>query len=49
MRRIFANRLIFATGIIVILMSVLFALCRIYKGGAGRQGPSINISTFVST
>jgi hypothetical protein len=28
MRRLFANRLVFATGVIVILMSVLFALWR---------------------
>ena len=36
MRRIYANKLIFATGIIVILMSVLFALCRVSGGGIGR-------------
>ncbi len=29
MRRLFANRLAFATGVIVILMSVLFALSRV--------------------
>jgi hypothetical protein len=29
MRRIFADKLILATGIIVILMSVVFALCRV--------------------
>jgi hypothetical protein len=28
MRRLFADRLVFATGVIVILMSVLFALWR---------------------
>ena len=28
MRRLFANRLVLATGVIVILMSVLFALWR---------------------
>ena len=28
MRRLFADRLVFATGVIVILMSVLFALSR---------------------
>jgi hypothetical protein len=36
MRRIYANKLIFATGIIVILMSVLFALCRVSGVGIGR-------------
>jgi hypothetical protein len=29
MRRLFAERLVFATGMIVILMSVLFALLRV--------------------
>jgi hypothetical protein len=29
MRRLFANRLAFATGVIVILMSALFALWRV--------------------
>jgi hypothetical protein len=29
MRRLFADRLVFATGMIVILMSVLFALSRV--------------------
>jgi hypothetical protein len=29
MRRVFADRLAFATGVIVILMSVLFALSRV--------------------
>jgi hypothetical protein len=29
MRRLFANRLVFATAVIVILMSVLFALSRV--------------------
>jgi hypothetical protein len=29
MRRLFANRLVFATGVIVILMSLLFALTRV--------------------
>ena len=29
MRRLFANRLVFATGAIVILMSILFALTRV--------------------
>jgi hypothetical protein len=29
MRRLFANRLVFATGVIVILMSILFALLRV--------------------
>jgi len=29
MRRVFANRLVLATGVVVILMSVLFALSRI--------------------
>ena len=29
MRRLFANRLVFATGVAVILMSGLFALCRV--------------------
>jgi len=29
MRRLFADRLVFATGVIVILMSVLFALSRV--------------------
>jgi|HubBroStandDraft_4_1064222.scaffolds.fasta_scaffold15846_2 hypothetical protein len=28
MRRLFADRLVFATGVIVILMSILFALLR---------------------
>lgn len=32
MRRIHANKLIFATGIIVILMSALFALWRVSEG-----------------
>jgi hypothetical protein len=29
MRRLFAERLVFATGVIVILMSILFALLRV--------------------
>ena len=29
MRRLFADRLVFATGVVVILMSVLFALSRV--------------------
>lgn len=29
MRRLFADRLVFATGVIVILMAVLFALVRV--------------------
>ena len=29
MRRLFADRLVFATGLIVILMSILFALSRV--------------------
>jgi hypothetical protein len=29
MRRVFADRLVFATGVIVILMSILFALSRV--------------------
>ena len=29
MRRLFADRLVFATGVIVIFMSVLFALSRV--------------------
>jgi hypothetical protein len=29
MRRLFANRLVFATGVIVILMALLFALSRV--------------------
>ena len=29
MRRVFADRLVFATGAIVILMSILFALLRV--------------------
>jgi hypothetical protein len=29
MRRVFADRVAFATGVIVILMSILFALCRV--------------------
>ena len=29
MRRVFADRLAFATGVIVILMSILFALLRV--------------------
>jgi hypothetical protein len=29
MRRLFANRLVFATGVIVILMALLFALTRV--------------------
>ena len=29
MRRLFANRLVLATGMIVILMSILFALSRV--------------------
>jgi hypothetical protein len=29
MRRLFADRLVFATGVVVILMSVLFALLRV--------------------
>jgi hypothetical protein len=36
MRRIFADKLAFATGLIVILMSALFALWRISGGGTGR-------------
>jgi hypothetical protein len=34
MRRIFADKLILATGIVVILMSAVFALCRV--SGIGR-------------
>jgi hypothetical protein len=34
MRRTYADKLILATGIIVILMSVVFALCRV--SGIGR-------------
>ena len=49
MRRIYANKLIFATGIIVILMSVLFALCRVHGGGIGHEGPSTSpLSSVVS-
>ena len=29
MRRLFANRLVFATGAVVILMSIMFALSRV--------------------
>jgi hypothetical protein len=29
MRRLFADRLVFATGVVVILMSILFALLRV--------------------
>jgi hypothetical protein len=29
MRRLFADRLVFATGVMVILMSILFALLRV--------------------
>jgi len=29
MRRLFANRLVLATGVVVILMSILFALSRV--------------------
>ena len=29
MRRLFADRLVFATGVIVILMAILFALSRV--------------------
>ena len=29
MRRLFANRLVFATGAVVILMSIIFALTRV--------------------
>ena len=29
MRRLFANRLVLATGVVVVLMSILFALSRI--------------------
>jgi hypothetical protein len=29
MRRLFADRLVFATGVIVILLSILFALSRV--------------------
>ena len=32
MRRLFADRLVFVTGIIVILMSIAFALLRITEG-----------------
>jgi hypothetical protein len=32
MRRLFADRLVIATGVIVILMSVLFALLRVTAG-----------------
>ncbi len=31
MRRLFADRLVFATGVIVILMSILFALLRVAR------------------
>jgi hypothetical protein len=33
MRRLFADRLVLATGVIVILMSILFALSRVAVGG----------------
>jgi hypothetical protein len=36
MRRIYANKWIFVIGTAVILMSVLFALCRVNGGGIGR-------------
>jgi hypothetical protein len=29
MRRLFANRLVLATGVVVVLMSILFALSRV--------------------
>jgi hypothetical protein len=32
MRRLFADRLVFVTGVIVILMSIAFALLRITEG-----------------
>jgi hypothetical protein len=32
MRRLFADRLVIATGIVVILMSVLFSLMRVLAG-----------------
>jgi hypothetical protein len=32
MRRLFADRLVFVTGVIVILMSIAFALLRIAEG-----------------
>jgi hypothetical protein len=31
MRRLFAERLVFATGVMVILMSILFALLRVAR------------------
>jgi hypothetical protein len=36
MRRTYANKLAFATGLIVILMSALFALWRVSGGGTSR-------------
>jgi hypothetical protein len=36
MRRMYANKLAFATGLIVILMSALFALWRVSGGGTSR-------------
>lgn len=36
MRRIFADKLTLATGLIVIAMAALFALWRISGGGVGR-------------
>ena len=36
MRRTYADKLILATGIIVILMSFVFALCRVSGAGIGR-------------
>jgi hypothetical protein len=36
MRRIYANKLALAAGIVVILMALLFALWRVSGGGIGR-------------
>jgi hypothetical protein len=36
MRRMYADKLAFATGLIVILMAALFALWRVSGGGTGR-------------
>ena len=38
MRRIYANKLAFATGLIVILMSILFALWRVSGGEHDADG-----------
>ena len=39
MRRLFANRLVFATGVIVILMALLFALLAGGRVGEGKTRP----------